>query len=188
MADTVVLFMGDHGTHFADNPWQIMGNPHPAMWPGVMHLPLIVRWPGTTPGRTVDDLVYNVDATATVYDAGSVEGHETIHGRSLRPLLTGAGPWERRPYVTCRFDDSLCCIDDAFWVRTNVRREPGELFDLRKDPECHEPLGWSEHPAVVQRAWERLIADAGGSLPVYDPKTFVRTDAVGEEVVARETE
>ena len=148
-----------------------------------MHLPLIVRWPGAEPGRTVDDLVYNLDMTATVYDAGSADGHEAIDGQSLRPLLTGEAGWKRRPYVTCRCDDSVCCIDDEYWVRTNVRGEPGELFDVRKDPQCRTPLPWREHPAVFRRAWERLLADAGGAFPIYDKKTYKRTDAIGERVV-----
>ena len=184
-ANTVVIFTGDHGTNFADNPWQVMGKPDYAMWPGVMHLPLIVRWPGATPGRSVDDLLYNIDATATVYDVLGVEGHEPIDGRSVRPLLTGEGVWEPRPYVTCRFDDSLCCIDDESWVRTNVHGDPGELFDLRRDPACREPLAWPEHPQAARRAWDRLLDDADGAFPVYDKKTFKRTDAVGERVVER---
>ena len=181
--NTVVIFTSDHGTNFADNPWEIMGKPHYSMWPGVMHLPLIVRWPGATPGRAVDALTYNLDATATVYDACGVSDHGTIDGQSLRPLLTGEGAWTRRPYVTCRFDDSLCCIDNEYWVRTNVHGEPGELFDVRRDPDCRHPLQWSEHPTVVQRGWDRLIADANGVFPIYDKKTYKRTDAVGEGVV-----
>ena len=27
-ANTVVFFTGDHGTNFADNPWEVMGKPH----------------------------------------------------------------------------------------------------------------------------------------------------------------
>ena len=183
LQNTVVIFTSDHGTNFADNPWEVIGKPHYSMWPGVMHLPLIVRWPGATPGRAVDALTYNLDATATVYDACGVSDHGTIDGQSLRPLLTGEGAWTRRPYVTCRFDDSLCCIDNEYWVRTNVHGEPGELFDVRRDPDCRHPLQWSEHPTVVQRGWDRLIADANGVFPIYDKKTYKRTDAVGEGVV-----
>ena len=182
---TLIIFTSDHGTNFADNPWEIMGKPHYSMWPGVMHLPLIARWPGAKAGKSIDALVYSVDIAATVYDACAAERHETIDGQSLRPLLTGEAGWERRPYVTCRFDDSLCCIDDEYWVRTNVEAEPGELFDVRTDPTCCRPLEWSEYSAVIRSAWERLVTDAGGRFPVYDCRKYKRTDAVGARAEER---
>jgi len=177
--NTLVIFTSDHGTNFADNPWEIMGKPHYAMWPGVMHLPLLARWPGAA-DRTVDDLIYNVDITSAVYDACGVSRHQGIDGQSLRPLLTGEEGWRRRPYVTCRFDDSLCYIDDEHWVRTNVRQEAGEVFDVKADPQCRAPLDWASHGSITQRAWDHLLADAGGEFPVYDMQTYQRTDAVGQ--------
>lgn len=183
--NTVIVFTSDHGTNFADNPWEIIGKPHYSMWPGVMHLPLIVRWPGATPGQSVDALVSNVDITASVYDACGADNHEAIDGRSLRPLLAGEGSWENRPYITCRFDDSLCYIDDKHWVRTNIEQEPGELFDLQADPLCKSPLDWESHPEITQRAWEQLLSDAGGQFPAYDKEAYRRTDAVGEKAEER---
>ncbi len=176
--DTVVIFTSDHGTHFADNPLDIVGKPAYSLWPGVMHLPLLVRWPGAEAGAVRDELVSNVDLPATVYDACGVENHEGIDGRSLRPLITGEGDWTPREYLTCRYADALCCIDDDWWLRTRVDGKGGELFDLRADPDCQTVLDPLEHRDVWDRAWQRLLADAGGEIPVYEGCR--RTDAVGQ--------
>lgn len=178
LESTLVIFTSDHGTHFADNPQRVVGKPHYSLWPGVMHLPLIVRNPGGAHGGCVrTELVYNLDATATIYDAAGIAEHQEIDGRSLLPLLGGEGTWRRREYVTCRYNDSLCYIDDEWWVRTDVNGEPGEAFDLRADPLCREDVVEDLPPDVYDRAWRLLLEDAGGDLPVYENPR--RTDAVG---------
>jgi hypothetical protein len=61
----------------------------------MMHIPLIVCWPGLPSdrhGTTLDALTTAVDVHATLAEVFGVEGdieHRT-HGRSLVPLLTGA--------------------------------------------------------------------------------------------------
>ena len=175
---TIVIFTSDHGTHFADNPRQVVGKPAYSLWPGVMHLPLIVRNPaGASAGCVVSDIVYNLDTTATIYDVAGIADHQPIDGRSLVPLLTGEGAWQRREYVTCRYNDALCYIDDDWWVRADVGGIAGEAFDVRNDPLCQEDLIAELPPDVFDRAWHRIIEDAGGELPVYENPR--QTDAVG---------
>jgi arylsulfatase A-like enzyme len=80
----------------------------------MMHLPMIVSWPGLAAhrrGTTVDALTTSVDIHATIAEVFGVAGdieHRT-HGRSLVPLLTGeavavrewalAGVWGREVQV-----------------------------------------------------------------------------------------
>ncbi len=176
--DTIVIFTSDHGTNFADNPQGVVGKPHYSLWPGVMHLPLIVRMPGGEHGGcVVNDLVYNIDATAAIYDLAGIDDHQPIDGRSVLPLLTGEGDWRRREYVTCRYGDSVCCIDDDWWIRADVEGTLGEAFDVRSDPLCQDDIAGELPEDVFARAWERILADADGGLPVYENPR--RTDAVG---------
>jgi len=178
--NTVVFFTSDHGTNFADNPFEIVGKPDYSLWPGVMHLPLLVRMPGGIgAGQIADELVYNLDMSATVYDLAGVAQHQPIEGQSLLPLVTGKGQWQRREYVTCRYGDSLCYIDDQYWVRTDVNQQLGEAFDLTVDPSCQQDLADALPAEVFARAWERLLADAGGELPRYDEDFW--TDAIGQK-------
>ncbi|MGC9319143.1 MAG: sulfatase family protein [Armatimonadota bacterium] len=178
LESTLVIFTSDHGTNFADNPQRVVGKPAYSLWPGLMHLPLLVRLPGgANAGSRVSDLVYNIDATATLYDLAGVDDHQPIDGRSLLPLLLGEEGWGPREYVTCRYGDCVCCIDDQWWVRGDVDGTLGEAFDVQSDPLCHDDRADDLPDGVLDRAWKRIMADAAGELPTYDDPR--RTDAVG---------
>jgi len=149
------------------------------MYPGVVHLPLLARLPGEPgAGTTCDELVYNHDLVATAYDLAGVESEQGVDGESLLPLISGKGEWDRRDYVTCRYNNSLCYIDDATWALGNIGGDVGEAFDVRSDPACRKPLVAGEAKERWQTAWDRLLADAGGVFRDYDRE---RTDAIGQK-------
>ena len=50
-------------------------------------VPLVIRWPGTKPGRVIDDLVRLPDLTPTFLDIAGVKTPENLYGRSLAPLM-----------------------------------------------------------------------------------------------------
>jgi len=178
--NTVVILTSDHGTNFCDNPRRVLGKPGNALYPGVMRLPLLIRMPGGAPGSTVrDEIVYNHDITATIYDIAGIESGDGIDGQSLAPLLTGTGRWRRREYVTCRYDRGVCYIDDRTWALGSVTGEPREVFDLESDPDCMTSILENGGRERWKKAWERLLADAGGTIPDYDIKG--KTDAVGHK-------
>jgi arylsulfatase A-like enzyme len=166
--NTAVLFVSDHGTNFCENPRNVIGKPENSMYPGVMHLPFLVRLPGGQgAGQTRDELVYNLDLTATAYDLAGLRSAQGMDGQSLLPLLGGEGMWKRREYVTCRYGHSLCYIDDRSWVLTNVDGESAEVFDLEADPLCTCDIAEVDDSTRFRTAWERLLSDAGGELPDY---------------------
>jgi len=178
--NTAVLLISDHGTNFCDNPRRIIGKPEYSLYPGVMHLPLLARVPGlTTAGTARQEIVYNVDLVATVYDLAGVEPLQGVDGQSLLPLLGGQGAWTERPYVTCRYGHSVCMIDEHYWVIMNVDGQVLEAFDLAADPHCRHDLGTSLPADVRDLAWHRILDDAGGELPDYREKR--RTDAIGQK-------
>ncbi len=177
--NTMVVFTSDHGTNFGDNPFDIIGKPAHSLWPGVMHLPLLVRMPGQLgAGKVVDELVYNLDISATVCDLAGIGAGQGLDGQSLLPLSGGEGEWQPRQYVTSRYNNALCYIDDEVWIRTDTDRELGEAFAVKSDPLCQKDISDELDEAVFAAAWERILADAGGELPVYDMERL--TDAVGQ--------
>ena len=181
---TMVIFTSDHGTNFCDNPHNVIGKPEYSMYPGLMHLPLLVRTPDETgAGQTCDELVYNLDVTATIYDLTGAKTDEGVDGHSLLPLVVGEGEWPARAYVTCRYGHSLCYIDDATWVLTDIDGQPQDVFDLKTDPLCQEPLDVSSAQERFAAAWKRLLADAGGDFPDY--RDHKQTDALGREAGKR---
>jgi len=184
--NTVVFFTSDHGTSFADNPFGIIGKPAHSMWPGVMSLPLLVRMPEAAyAGKTVDKLVYNFDVSASVYELAGIDEHEAIDGCSVLPLATGDNEARGRPYVTCRYVDALCYIDQDYWIRTDVHRELGEAFDLRDDPHCQHNIADSLPEEVFALAWERIMDDADGDMPVCEGVQQEMTDAIGRVIRAK---
>jgi arylsulfatase A-like enzyme len=174
---TAVLFISDHGTNFCENPRNVVGKPENAMYPGVVHLPFLVRLPGQHEGRVRDELVHNMDLAATVYDLAGVESTQRQDGQSLMPLLKGTMGWARREYVTCRYGHSLCYVDDKMHVLTDVDGQPQDIFDLESDPACTRNIADEVDDSWFQRAWARLLYDAGGEFPDY--RGLPQTDAIG---------
>ena len=179
--NTAVFFISDHGTNLCDNPRNIIGKPEYSMYPGVMHLPFLVRLPGgQCAGQTNDELVYDLDLTATAYDLAGIASEQELDGQSLMPLMGGGGTWNSRDYVTCRYGHSLCYIDDRSWVLTNIDGKPQEVFDLESDPLCTCDIKETADPSHFKLAWERLLSDAGGELPDY--RGGWETDALGRAI------
>lgn len=149
---TAVFFISDHGTNFCDNPRKVIGKPADAMYPGVMRLPFLARVPGDpSAAQTSDELVYDLDLTATVYQLAGIHSEQGLDGQSLLPLLTGMGKWTSRDYVTCRYGHNLCYIDDRSWVLT---------MWMAGSRRC---LTWNPTPnvRVTSRMWEVPLASRG---------------------------
>ena len=178
---TLVIFTSDHGTNFGDNLWRVIGKPGSALLPGTMHLPLIVRHPGGGgAGSRIDGLRYNLDVTATVYDAFGVTPSQAIDGVSLLPAVCGDHAFGRREYLTSRYGGTAWYRDERWWVICNVRGEERHVFDLQSDPDLRNDLGDGAADAF-RKAWSRILADAGGELPDYSRRK--RTDAIGQKPV-----
>ena len=178
-SDTAVLLISDHGTNFCRNSRRVIGKPADAMYPGVMQLPFVARLPnGSGAGRICDELVYNIDLTATAYDLAGVTSGDGLDGRSLLPLLRGTDGWSPREYVTCRYGHSVCYVDDQTWALGDVDGTVQELFDLKVDPHCQVDVLEGEGDRW-KLAWERLLRDAGGASPDY--RQMTQTDAIGQK-------
>jgi N-acetylglucosamine-6-sulfatase len=54
-----------------------------------IHVPLIVTGPGVPAGRTVDEIVQNIDLCPTFAELGFAAAPPSVDGRSLAPLLRG---------------------------------------------------------------------------------------------------
>jgi arylsulfatase A-like enzyme len=175
---SVIAFISDHGTNFGDTPDRIVGKPQTAMYPGVMQLPLLVRFPGGTgAGERFPQLVYNMDLSATFYAAAGI-GDVPVDGQDLYALVSG-NRWQERDYLTCRYGNELWYRDTRFWVLLDLDGQPRGVFDLEDDPRCQRTLAGTSTIVreVVRRAWQRLLDDAAGALP--DHRNRPSTDAIG---------
>mgnify|MGYP001616996359 CR=1 FL=1 len=82
--NTYVFLVSDHGTNFCENKREVLGKAENAMYPGVMDLVMMLKSPdGAGKGKTNGELVYNIDLTASIYDAAGIKSKQGIDGRSL---------------------------------------------------------------------------------------------------------
>ena len=135
--------------------------------------------PASTEAAVCDELVYNLDITATAFDLAGIQSEMGVQGQSLAPLVSGTGRWASRDYVTCRYNNSLCYIDDHTWALGDIAGGAREMFDLDADPGCRVNIMAGGGRARWSRAWQRLLDDAGGEFTDYSH--FWHSDAVGRE-------
>jgi arylsulfatase A-like enzyme len=176
MKNSLIVFLSDHGTNFTDNPEGVIGKPHYSLYPGLMHIPFMIHFPnGSGAGQRLDNMIYNLDATATMYDYAGLNDDLEIHGQSLRSLVFD-NQWVDREYLTSRYGDTLWYRDQEHWVIIDVHGKPRSVFNVQDDPECKTNI-LEKSPDAVNKAWKRILEDAGGSMPVYNMQEI--TDAVG---------
>jgi arylsulfatase A-like enzyme len=176
--DTYIFFTSDHGTNFADNAEEVIGKPANYLYPGTMHVPLIMRAPGGEgAGTSVESLVYNtVDVPTTIASVvdeanGSTRMTGEMNGRDLRDA-DGAG----RGYLTSRYGNSVFYVSDEHYYFAAVDFSSPRLFDLKIDPGCTVNVAGSQSDGL-RTIEQRILDDAGGPL-----KAWVRegaTDALG---------
>lgn len=175
--NTIVVVISDHGTNFADNPERIIGKPHYGLYPGVMKIPLMIHFPKIKMG-TYNELLYNIDVISTLYETAGIK-NVILDGKSLLPLLDG-NSWQKRTYLTCRYDSSVWFRDKRNWIVMDIYGKARSMFDLSKDPYCQKNIvSKPESKKAIEKAWEFIIKDAKGSLPSYS--SVEKTDALGEK-------
>lgn len=143
--DTLIIFMSDHGEMLGDHGIYYKG---PYFYEAAVHVPLIFSWPKFIPtGRRSAALVELTDLAPTLLDAAGLDAVAGMQGQSIWPILTGSAPSdEHRDSVFSEYYNSMPGHRDpaahcsmVFNGRYKLTRchgvEPGELYDLEKDPE-----------------------------------------------------
>jgi arylsulfatase A-like enzyme len=139
--NTIVIFTSDHGEMMGDHGMLYKGC---RFFEGLVHVPLIIRWPGVTrPGVQSRALTELVDITPTLLEIAGVDAPSNIQGESLVPLLRGSRD-SHKPHVVCEFNGALAgmpyqshgtMVFDGRY-KTCMYHDAGkaEIFDLENDP------------------------------------------------------
>ncbi len=142
---TIVMFTSDNGHHNegGHDPQRFDPNgPLRGMkrdlYEGGIRVPLIVRWPGTTPADQVTDHVsYFGDLMATVADLNGVEPPPNLDSISLVPTLTGNFQQQQtHPYLYWEFYERKGKRAVRFGDWKAIRQPWNgdvELYNLRQD-------------------------------------------------------
>jgi arylsulfatase A-like enzyme len=135
--NTVVIYTSDNGFLFGDH--RLVGKTAP--YEGSIKVPLLMRGPGIPEDQTRDQLVSNLDVTATIVDLAGAKPGVPLDGKSLVPLFAGGdAPWRSALLIESPATSFEKKTNRYAGVRTPtkkyVRYEGGfeELFDLASDP------------------------------------------------------
>jgi arylsulfatase A-like enzyme len=94
--DTYFVFSSDNGFHMGEHR---MRAGKMTAYDTDIHVPLIVTGPGVPAGRTVEEIVENIDLYSTFAELGGAAVPANVDGRSLVPLLHGQKVTEWRTAV-----------------------------------------------------------------------------------------
>jgi arylsulfatase A-like enzyme len=169
---TIVVVTSDHGEQFWEHGTWRHGQ---AVYDHQILVPLVVRLPpplarrlGVAPGTVIEDQVQLVDLYPTLLELLGLPLEHRVQGRSVVPLLTGAGlppadalsentnvrDFERKSLRSERFKFIKSIPRQSARARGLV--EPRyALFDLRRDPEEYKNEA-ERHPELVALLEQRL--------------------------------
>jgi arylsulfatase A-like enzyme len=155
--------------------------------PSRMRVPLLVRGPGFQTGATVPEIVELVDLMPTVLGLVGVDAPAAIQGRSLVPLIDGAG---QPPYIAfgetpARGGEVFAALGGYYLVERFAAEGEGSvgLYDLVADPGGQTNLAaGDERRVTVLRdhvdAWRKMTAAAS-----LDPAR--RTEELDEDTLEK---
>ena len=169
-ANTVVLFLSDHGEMLGDHQWIRKRNAFEgsARIPFMLRMPPGPRWQATR-GQVRNELVELMDVMPTLLDIAGVDVPDGVEGTSLLPLILGdRSSWRPFLHGECAIVPTL---DSGMQYLTDGRRKyiwyPGtgsqHYFDVDNDPREMEDLSASpEHRADIEEWRARLALELDG--------------------------
>jgi arylsulfatase A-like enzyme len=172
-----VIVLADHGESLGEHGEQTHGI---LAYDSTLHVPLIMRLPGSKAGTRVAQNVSQVDLVPTVIDLFHLSGDPGLPGRSLLPLVQGAGP------AQSAYAETYLPFYTYGWAKLRVLRQERwkyidgpapELYDIMRDPrELSNQL--KEQPGIahdMQRDFQTLLSSM--SSPEREEKLPIDTAA-----------
>jgi arylsulfatase A-like enzyme len=167
--NTVIILMGDNGYFLGERGYAgkwLMHEPS-------LRVPLIIydpRQPESNRGRSLEEMVLNVDVTPTILSLAGVDVPESYQGKSLTEFYRGA-PQEWRSSIFCEHrlenNDLLpkteCFRDDTWkFIRYEDQPELLELYNHREDPrEIHNLALQEEYSGKIEYYRQKCDSIAG---------------------------
>jgi arylsulfatase A-like enzyme len=132
--DLLIVVAADHGEGFLERNESWIGHTK-NVYQELIHVPFIIKLPGSGKGRTVDQWVSLVDFMPTVVAAAGLKVPEGYKhdGRDLLAAETGG---DREPVFseTGRWGDQKCLISGTWKILNDRESNYLHLYDLDSDP------------------------------------------------------
>lgn len=139
--NTIIMLMGDNGFLFGEHGLIDKRNAYEES----MRVPLLAMGPGFEKGKTVEEVVANLDIAPTILDIADVERPEQFQGRSFKKLANGEDleePWNNEFAYEYFWEYDFPHTPTTFAVRTEKYKliqyhgvwDREELYDIQNDP------------------------------------------------------
>ncbi len=149
---TIIVYASDNGFLWGEH--RLGGK----IWPyeESIRVPLVIRVPWQSAGRTDTHMVLNIDFASTIAELAGVKPGLPQDGRSLVPLLEGKSPPWRQDFLVEYLGESQLSnsgpppfqgIRTKRWLYVEYRNGWRELYDLRNDP--YELRNRAREPALA---------------------------------------
>ena len=175
--DTVIIYTSDHGSHFRTRNREYKRSCHD----GCIRVPMVIRGPGFTGGKVVDEMSSLIDIAPTVLDIAGVTPPDYMRGMSLRGPATGiAGKWRDEVFLqisehqcgrAIRTDKWKYSVSDhtkSGWGADQTASDSYTedfLYDLDADPHERKNLvmdpAYADARAELSATLKRRMVEAG---------------------------
>jgi arylsulfatase A-like enzyme len=147
--DTLIVLTADHGEEFHDHG--SFGHAR-TLYNEVIHVPLLIKYPEMTRGRTETKPVALIDVFPTVLDYLQIPLGHRISGKSLR------GEEQGRPVFseTSRFFNRRSAVADGHKLIWDKETDSVELYDLQEDPRERSNLA-KKRPEIARAMKSALM-------------------------------
>jgi len=159
--NTVIILMGDNGYFLGER--QLAGKW--LMYENSVRVPLLVYDPRVNDPRDVDEMVLNIDVTATIADLAGIDAPRTWQGKSLMPIVKKETNSMSRDTVLIEHIWDFENIPPSEGVRTAEwkyfryinDKTIEELYNLKKDPqEINNLIGKKKYQYVRNKLSAKL--------------------------------
>ncbi len=101
---TMIILLADHGEDLFEHNRHFFH--HPSIYNSALHIPLLIKFPGSVFRRSIDETVSIMDIMPTILDYFNVESGTVFEGKSLMPLISGKKEHLSRNFVVSESSSS----------------------------------------------------------------------------------
>ncbi|MGH2804817.1 MAG: sulfatase family protein, partial [Thermoleophilaceae bacterium] len=168
---TAVVYLSDHGILLGEH--DVLGKSNALLGKEIHGIPFIMRHPeGGRAGETSDFFASSHDVAPTLLAFQGITVPGRMDGEDLTVTFDDQDPPER-PYWTTCYADHVAAGDGRWMLISDNQGEDRRLYDTQEDPDEEDDVA-ADNPEIVERLWQNVVDDAGGTMPVFG-KTGVVT-------------
>jgi arylsulfatase A-like enzyme len=169
--NTVVYYLSDHGILLGEHG--ILGKDGSMLGKEIHSVPYMIRHPsGKRAGERSEYFVSTHDVAPTILSFQGLTVPGKMEGEDLGVMFEGADPPERDHWTTA-YSANVAAGDGRWLLIADNQGKERHLFDTESDPSEDKDVA-DQNPGIVDRLWQDILNDAGGTMPVFGKTGVIR--------------